>query len=262
MRAGEIARSDVFVTSKLWNDDHRPEHVEAACRRTLGDLQLDYLDLYLVHWPMAWRKGTVMVPDDVPAVATWRAMEALVDAGLVRHIGVSNFDETRLRDLLPHATKPVYCNQVEMHPFLQQPSLVEFCQSRGIRVVAWSPLAKFSAIERCSELQALARAKGRSVTQVVLRWHLQRAVHAIPRSGNAEHIAANARLGDFALDASEMARMASLDRRERIVPDFAGVFADTSVFPWRLIATALTWLARVVFACFRFDMKARFYGDC
>ena len=113
-----IARDELFIVSKLWNDDHAPEDVAAACRRSLSDLQLDYLDLYLVHWPLDWRKGTVLCPGNTPMIECWRAMEKLVDEGLVRAIGVSNFDESQLRELVDNVDvrlKPAV-NQVELHP--------------------------------------------------------------------------------------------------------------------------------------------------
>ena len=137
-----IPRSELFVVSKLWNDDHAPGDVAAACRRSLRNLRLEYLDLYLIHWPLDWRKGTVLCPGRTPLIETWGAMEKLVDEGLARAIGVSNFDEAQLRDLARDARIQPAVNQVELHPFCQQPELVTACEAMGVAVTAWSPLGK------------------------------------------------------------------------------------------------------------------------
>lgn len=180
------------MTSKVWNDDHRPEHVAAACRASLARLQLSYLDLYLVHWPAAWRKGTIGCPDhEVDLMDTWRAMELLVDQGLVRHIGVSNFGEQRLTRLLNEARILPRCNQIEIHLQHQQCDLVKFCQKNGIVVTAWSPLAKGGLVNDHPVVAAIAARRGISTSQLVLLWHFSRGVVAIPKSSNPEHIRDN-----------------------------------------------------------------------
>ena len=187
------SRGDLFVTSKLWNDDHQPAHVAAACRSSLERLGLGYLDLYLVHWPVSWRKGTLGCPDSgVTLEETWRAMEKLVDEGLVRAIGVSNFGERRLSQLLALARIKPACNQIELHPRLQQPSLVKFCQRSGVVVVAWSPLAKGGPLASAGPaIEAMAEQRGLTPTQLTLLWHLSRGVVPIPRSSNPGHIREN-----------------------------------------------------------------------
>ena len=244
---GAVAREDLFITSKLWNDDHA--HVRAACEGSLRRLGLAYLDMYLIHWPLSWRKGTILCPDDAVQLRdTWRAMEALVDEGLVRHIGVSNFDVSVLsREILPFCRIPPFANEIELHPFLAQPKLVGFCQSRGIRLIAWSPLAKGkSFLASNATLTRIAQSHGKSVVQVVLRWHVQRGVAVIPRSSSPAHILDNARLDDFELSPTDMRDIASLDAGKRLFFDFVGVFDDTSPV-WRYVGAALRLLARAVF---------------
>ncbi|PSQ85810.1 MAG: aldehyde oxidoreductase [Bacteroidetes bacterium QH_2_63_10] len=148
IETGVVDREDVWVTSKLWNDAHRPEHVRPALESTLEDLQLETLDLYLMHWPVALTRGTDMpespddfVPlDDVPLSETWAAMEELVDEGLARHIGVSNFNVPKLRRLMDAADYAPEMNQVEMHPYLPQRDLLAFAEEHDVPLTAYSPL--------------------------------------------------------------------------------------------------------------------------
>jgi len=247
---GRVTRERLWVTSKLWNDDHAD--VRGACVRSLRRLQLDYLDLYLIHWPLAWRRGTVLCPDDSVTLAdTWRAMEALVEEGLVRRVGVSNFDRSVLaRDILPHCRITPYANQIELHPFNAQPELVRFCQERGIRVVAWSPLAKGApALAGDATLVRIARARGATVTQVVLRWHAQRGVVPIPRSSSPAHVVENAAALKLELELTdaEMRDIGALNKNERLFFDVVGVFDDTAPV-WGYVGAALRGLARLVFA--------------
>ena len=257
----------VTCVPKLWNDDHRPRHVAEACRASLERLQLDYLDLYLVHWPAAWRKGTLGCPDDgVSMEETWRAMETLVDQGLVRAIGVSNFGPERLSRLLSTARIAPVCNQIELHPSLQQQGLVDLCQSKGVAVTAWSPLAKGkSATSQAGDtVSALAKQRGISPSSLVLLWHLSRGVIAIPRSSNPAHIQENCDVwrrataagagglgpgvGPLALLSSEeLALMRGLDRGARLTFDFVGVFEETK-WPWPWVGTLLCAVARVIWA--------------
>eukprot|EP01065_Artemidia_motanka_P035229 TRINITY_DN43136_c0_g1_i1.p2 TRINITY_DN43136_c0_g1~~TRINITY_DN43136_c0_g1_i1.p2 ORF type:complete len:345 (+),score=123.74 TRINITY_DN43136_c0_g1_i1:93-1037(+) len=244
--AGTVQRKDLFVVSKLWNDDHRPEHVAAACRRTLSDLRLEYLDLYLVHWPTAWRKGTVLCRDSrVTLRDTWRAMERLVDEGLVRCIGVSNFDEERLKELDAVPPRHQCCvNQVEMHPRLAQPGLLRACEARSIVVTAWSPLAKHPAeLSRIPAVGRLAAKKQCTAAQAVVAWHVARGVCAIPRSSSVPHIRENVAAAAIALDRADLDDMAEADRGQRLAPDFVGAFSGTAWY-WKAagnIVAAFAW---------------------
>jgi len=258
--SGAVARKDLFITSKLWNDDHRPEHVAQACRRTLADLRLDYLDLYLVHWPTAWRKGTVLRTDaGVTLGETWRAMELLVEEGLVKNIGVSNFDIQRLEELhRPGLKRPVAVNQVELHPDLAQGPLVEHCKAKGIVVTAWSPLLKSPGA--CAEREGVKRCMDRhsaDAASVVLAWHLARGVCAIPRSGSPAHIRANIegalqlRLGE-----KDLEDIATADKGRRMFPDLVGAFSDTATI-WRVLSGILHAIAYCFWAIIpnRLDLR-------
>jgi diketogulonate reductase-like aldo/keto reductase len=145
----KVSRNDLFVTSKLWNTKHHPDNVEKACKQTLNDLQIDYLDLYLMHWGIAFAPGSNLEPIDkngmvktepVSIKETWQAMEKLVENGLVKSIGVSNFTVMMIIDLLSYAKIKPVINQVEVHPYNSQQELVDFCHKQGIQVTAYSPL--------------------------------------------------------------------------------------------------------------------------
>jgi len=233
---GEVARDDVWITSKLWNDRHAPEDVEPALRETLAHLGLRHLDLYLMHWPVALNKG-VMVPraaeemrslEDVPLTETWSAMEGLVDAGLCRTIGVSNFSATKLGEVLDAARIPPAMNQVEMHPYLAQNDLLAYCRERDVAVTAYSPLG---SRDRPKSMKAeaepvlledpavgeVAAKHAASPAQVLIAWALRRGTVVIPKSVNAERIRQNLAATELTLDDDDMATIAALDRHRRYV---------------------------------------------
>lgn len=233
---GLVSRADMWITSKLWNDAHAPDAVIPALEKTLKNLQLEYLDLYLVHWPVALRPGVFFPrsPDDLisldelPIAATWERMEAAVDQGLCRHIGVSNFSVARLRELMDSARIKPEANQVEMHPYLQQPALLAFCRENDICVTAYSPLG---SLDRPSMLKAqdepmlledpriTAIAGKHQVTaaQVLLAWALERGTSVIPKSVNPERMRENLAAADVRLDREDMQAIAALDRDYRYV---------------------------------------------
>ncbi|MGB5136251.1 MAG: aldo/keto reductase [Prochlorococcaceae cyanobacterium] len=231
LEPGELQREQLWITSKLWNDRHAPEQVRPALERTLADLQLDHLDLYLIHWPVVHRKGVLMpavaadqIPlEQLPLQVTWAAMEELVDAGLVRRIGVSNCSAAKLAALLPHCRHRPAVNQVERHPWLQQPDLLAFCRSHGIALTAYAPLgspASGGPAPLLSDpvINAIAAAHGASAAQVLIAWGIACGTSVIPKSVRPERQAANLQAAcTLQLSAAEMEEIAGLDRHHRFV---------------------------------------------
>ena len=244
LKRGEVTRQEVWVTSKLWNTYHRPEHVVAACKRSLADWRLDYFDLYLIHFPISlafvpfeerYPPGWFYDPnnstdgmrfDPVPIIDTWRAMEQLVDQGLVRNIGVSNFGVSLLRDLLSQARIRPAVLQIESHPYLVQSKLVRYCQAESIAVTAFSPLGAGSyvplgmatheqSVLNEPRIVGLAKKHGKTPAQIVLRWGIQRGTAVIPKTSRTERLQENIDLFSFELSDEEMKQVASLDRHQR-----------------------------------------------
>ena len=209
IRDSRVPREQVFVTTKVWNDDQRAgrDAVLRAFDESLRRLDTDYVDLYLVHWPV---KGKY--------VEAWRALEQIYSTGRVKAIGVSNFLVHHLADVLKVASVKPMVNQVEFHPRLVQRQLLDFCRRERIVQEAWSPLMKGKAGE-VPLLRELAGKYGKTPSQVVLRWDLQHGVVTIPKSVRRERLVENADLFDFELSADEMAKVDALDRGERIGAD-------------------------------------------
>jgi len=209
VRESGIARRDIFVTTKLWNDDIRKGRagVLKAFELSLEKLNIDYVDLYLLHWP-------------VPGmyVEAWQAMEEIYAAGKVKAIGVSNFLIHHLQDLLPKAKIKPAMDQIEFHPRLQQKPLQAFLSQHDIALTAWAPLMRGQVLE-IPELREIAGRCKHTASQVVLRWMIQKKIVTIPKSVTPARIEENARLYDFELSASDIAKIDALDANQRLGPD-------------------------------------------
>ena len=250
---GHCSRDDLWVTSKLWNTYHRKEHVRAACERSLADLKLDYLDLYLIHFPIATKfvafeeryppewffdpgaENPSMLIDPVPLAETWAGMEELVTAGLVRHIGVCNYTSGLLIDLMAYSSIKPAMLQIESHPFLTQEKLLRLAGDLNIAVTAFSPLGALSyvsidmatgadtVLDKAPVLAAAERV-GRTPAQVVLRWGVQRGTAIIPKTTRPERLRENLALFDFELSDDEMAAISALNQNRRF--NDPGVFCE------------------------------------
>ncbi len=209
LAASGIPRDELFVTTKLWNADQGYDATLAAFDASLAKLGLDYVDLYLIHWPTPARG---LYPE------SWRALEKLAADGRIRAAGVSNFQPTHLNRLLETGSLVPAVNQIELHPGLQQAEVRAFHAEHGIATEAWSPLAQ-GALLREEALVAIAERHGRSPAQVVLRWHLQLGNIVIPKSVTPQRIRQNIDLFGFELSPGEMDAVAALDRGLRTGPD-------------------------------------------
>lgn len=207
LRQSGIDRKEMFVVSKVWNSDQGYESTLKAFETSLKKLQLDYLDLYLVHWPVAGKYKD-----------TWRALEYLYEQGKVRAIGVSNFMQHHLEDLLPEVKVIPAVNQMEFHPRLIQQDLVDFCMDKGIRYEAWSPLMQ-GKVFNMEIFEQLANKYDKTIAQIVLRWDLQMGVITIPKSSNKQRIQENGDLFDFELSEEDMQTIRDLDDAHRVGPD-------------------------------------------
>ncbi len=203
----QVPREEVFITSKLWNSQQGYDAAIRAFHQSIQRLKTDYLDLYLIHWPVKEKYKE-----------SWKALETLYNEGKIKAIGVSNFLRHHLDDLLQSSNITPMVNQVEFHPYLVQQELLDFCLSNNIRYEAWSPLMQGEAFE-VEELKSLAQKYGKSVAQLILRWDLQKGVVTIPKSVHANRIKENAQLFDFEISTEDVAKMDSLDRGKRFGPD-------------------------------------------
>jgi diketogulonate reductase-like aldo/keto reductase len=207
VRESGIPRKELFVTSKVWNSDQRYENTLRAFDVSMKLMGFEYLDLYLVHWPVKEKY-----------IETWKALEQLYTEGLVRAIGVSNFLRRHLEDLLAHCKVVPMVNQMEFHPRLVQQELIDFCQGHAIQYEAWSPLMQGKIIN-IKELQPLAEKYKKDIAQLVLRWNLQKGIVTIPKSIRRERIVSNAQIFDFEITSKDMEAIDRLDKNERVGAD-------------------------------------------
>ncbi|KAL6609866.1 hypothetical protein ACP70R_039835 [Stipagrostis hirtigluma subsp. patula] len=228
---GVVKREDLFITSKLWSGNHAAEDVPEDIATTLEDLQLDYLDLYLIHGPIRIRKGTTLSPENLIPTdisATWKAMEKLYDSGKTRAIGVSNFSCKKLEDLLAMARVPPAVNQVECHPVWQQHKLRKLCRSTGVHLSAYSPLGSpgspgYSGPSVLSNpiVVSVAEKLHRTPAQVALRWGIQMGMSVIPKSSNESRIKENFDIFDWSIPENLMAKFFEIKQVRLLKAEFA-----------------------------------------
>ena len=210
LRASALARDEVFLTTKIWPSHFAPLELERAAKGSLGRLRLDHVDLLLLHWPNP----------QIPLAETLGALCRVKQAGFARHIGVSNFTVELIEEAVKLATEPLVCNQIEMHPFLDQSKVAAACRAHGLAVVAYSPIARGGA-KNDAVLKRVGAVHRKSAAQVSLRWLVQQGIAVIPRTSRIERLSENAAIFDFELSAAEMEQIRALARQGGRIVDYA-----------------------------------------
>lgn len=250
INAGLVNREELWITSKLWNNAHAPEDVQPTLEKTLADLNLEYLDLYLMHWPIAYKKHVQyhssaddFIPiNDLPISYTWKEMEKMVGIGLCRHIGVSNFSIKKLEALLETAKIKPEMNQLELHPYLQQPAMLEFCRDNSIYLTGYAPLGSSDRPDRLKvenepillsdpAVAKIADNNGITPAQVLLSWAAHRGTSVIPKSVKKERLKENLEAVQMPLSEQDLAEIAALDRHRRYI---SGTFWAVEGGPYTL----------------------------
>ena len=236
MKEGMVKREDLWITSKLWNNSHEKQYILPSINTTLEDLQLDYLDLYLIHWPVALKRAVaypqtgqdMLSLTEIPLSETWAEMIVLKEMGLTRHIGVSNFSIKKLEEVTATTGVRPEVNQLELHPFLQQWPMMDYCREHGIVLTGYCPLGSSDRpANRIVEgepklfenevIRALAQARGCSAAQLMLAWAINRGTSVIPKSVNAGRLQENLAAADIELTEQEMKAMHGLDLHYRYI---------------------------------------------
>ena len=233
---GVLTRDQLWVTSKLWNNAHAVKHVQPALERTLADLHLDVLDLFLIHWPILIKPGLLynksghdLLPlEQIPLSETWGAMERLVKKGMCKHIGVSNFSIAKMESLIESSRIPPEMNQVELHPYLRQKDLLDFCSAHNVHLTAYAPLGSSDRPDRLKTkhepvllhdrvVRKIAEKHGVSPAQVLIKWSIERNVAVIPKSVRPDRIKQNFEATALALTDQDIAELNALDKHRRYI---------------------------------------------
>lgn len=234
-----LKREDIFITSKLWNDSHNPQDVLPALKQTLKDLKLDYLDLWLMHWPIAQKKGTLLPNNDDDMISlsqldlniTYKEMEKAQKQGLSKAIGVSNFGQKNLEHIISECEIIPAVNQIESHPYLTQTELIDFCNKNMISVTAYSPLGSGTSSDEYNLLKdktivKLAQKLNITPAQVLLSWQINRGVVVIPKSVNEQHLRDNLKAINIQLDSQDMKEIEDLNKNYRYINGNAFIYKD------------------------------------
>lgn len=233
---GEVNREELWITSKLWNTHHHQNDVKECLTMTLKALQLDYLDLYLIHWPVAHQKDVIFPQEgsglvslnEIPLEETWKGMEEVQKAGLTEHIGVSNFSAKKITHVNQSASQRIEVNQVELHPLLQQKDLLDFCKKEGVILTAYSPLGSRDRIPQMkakdepdmfeiAAVKTIAENHNCSPAQVLIAWAINRDTVVIPKSTNEARLKQNLEAANIQLSTDEMNQISQLDKHFRYV---------------------------------------------
>ncbi len=233
---GMVKREELFITSKLWNDSHRVEDVKKAIQQTLDALKLEYLDLYLIHWPISFKYGVGFAENredyytysDVPLAQTWQGMQQIQNQGLSRHIGVSNFNIAKLEELFAVGGQGPEMNQVELHPYLRQEKIVNYCQDKNILMTAYSPLGsgdRSSSIKKADEpnlfedktVKTIAKKYQVSPAQILITFSVHRDVAVIPKSVNRERIHQNLSAASLELEQTDINSLMAIEHQYRFI---------------------------------------------
>ncbi len=236
MKAGDVQREDLWITSKLWNDCHLPQHVRSSVKQSLRDLKVDYLDLYLIHWPVAHKHG-VQTPggaedllslEEAPLEETWEAMEDCVDDELIRHIGLSNSNISVLQSIIDAAWIPPEMNQVEMHPYLPQGTLYDYCRENDILMTAYGPLGApyrqvdnhgkpFPILLQEPAVTAISEKHGCTPAQVLIAWSISRGVAVIPKTVNEDRLVENFKASEIKLDREDLRSLGIMPKHRYVM---------------------------------------------
>ncbi len=233
---GIVSRDQLWITSKLWNNAHAPDAVQPALEKTLSDLHIEYIDLYLIHWPVVLRDGVIFHKsaedlidlEALPISKTWQALETMVEKGICRHIGVSNFSITKLMRLLDSANVKPEMNQIELHPYLQQPAMLEFCSSNAIHLTAFAPLGSGDRPARIKvdgepillkdpTIISIAAQHNITPAQVLISWAIQRQTAVLPKSVNSDRLKENLNASQVTLTQADVQKISGLDCNHRYI---------------------------------------------